>query len=131
MIMAFLFLKASRLMQTILQHQVWIAFAVTFLAGLATVIDIDEVFIGFIFQAAQLSPVIFQFGFSAGAMVYVSLTEILNKSMASFRQVFEPKFGFALGTFVFLFGSILILLLDHFIPNPHQILELNRAAELE
>ena len=51
--------------------------------------------------------------------------------MASFSQVFEPKFGFALGTFVFLFGSILILLLDHFIPNPHQILELNRAAELE
>jgi len=63
MMMAFLFLKWSMAMHTILQHQVWIAFAVTFLAGLATVIDIDEVFIGFIFQAAQLSPVIFQFGF--------------------------------------------------------------------
>lgn len=83
------------------------------------------------FRQPSYHLLFFSLAFSAGAMVYVSLTEILNKSMASFSQVFEPEFGFALGTFVFLFGSILILLLDHFIPNPHQILELNRAAELE
>jgi ZIP family zinc transporter len=38
MMMAFLFLKWSMAMHTILPHQVLIAFAVTLLAGLATVI---------------------------------------------------------------------------------------------
>ncbi len=115
-------------MQTILQHQVWIAFAVTFLAGLATVIGGALVLF---FRQPSYRLLSFGLAFSAGAMVYVSLTEILNKSIASFSQAFDPKFGFAFGTFAFLSGVIFVLLLDHFIPNPHETIEPNNAAEIE
>ena len=72
-------------MQTILQHQVWIAFAVTFLAGLATVIGGALVLF---FRQPSYRLLSFGLAFSAGAMVYVSLTEILNKSIASFIFIF-------------------------------------------
>ncbi|WP_306670263.1 zinc transporter ZupT [Acinetobacter sp. YH12103] len=65
----------------------------------------------------------FGLAFAAGAMIYVSLTEILNKSIASFSLAFDEKTVFAFGTFAFLLGVILVLLLDHFVPNPHETVE--------
>ena len=115
-------------MQIILSHQVLLAFAVTFLAGLSTVIGGALVLF---FKQPSYRVLSFGLAFAAGAMIYISLTEILNKSIASFSQAFEPKYGFALGTFAFLLGMILVLLLDRFIPNPHQILEPKHAAEIE
>ena len=128
MVMAFLFLKWSMAMHTILPHQVWIAFAVTFLAGLATVIGGALVLF---FRQPSYRLLSFGLAFSAGAMVYVSLTEILNKSIASFSQAYSVDYGFAFGTFAFLFGVILVLLLDRFIPNPHEAIEPKNAAEIE
>lgn len=128
MMVAFLFLKWSMAMHTILPHQVLIAFTVTFLAGLATVIGGALVLF---FKQPSYRFLSFGLAFSAGAMVYVSLTEILNKSIASFSQAFEPKWGFAFGTFSFLLGVILVVLLDRFIPNPHQTIEQNNTVALE
>ena len=126
--MTFLFLKWGMSMQIILSHQILLAFAVTFLAGLSTVIGGALVLF---FKQPSYRVLSFGLAFAAGAMIYISLTEILNKSIASFSQAFEPKYGFALGTFAFLLGMILVLLLDHFIPNPHQTLEPKYAAEIE
>ena len=126
--MTFLFLKWGMPMQIILSHQVLLAFAVTFLAGLSTVIGGALVLF---FKQPSYRVLSFGLAFAAGAMIYISLTEILNKSIASFSQAFEPKYGFALGTFAFLLGMILVLLLDRFIPNPHQTLEPKHAAEIE
>lgn len=107
-------------MDTLLLHQVWVAFGVTLLAGLATVLGgILVVF----FKQPSYRFLSFGLAFSAGAMIYVSLTEILNKSIHSFSLAFDDKTGYAFGTLSLLLGVILVLILDRCIPNPHETIE--------
>lgn len=107
-------------MDTLLPHQVWVAFGVTLLAGLATVLGgILVVF----FKQPSYRFLSFGLAFSAGAMIYVSLTEILNKSIHSFSLAFDDKMGYAFGTLSLLLGVILVLILDLCIPNPHETIE--------
>lgn len=90
-----------------------IAFAVTLAAGLATVVG------SFLVLASKKpSPRLLAFGlaFAGGAMVYVSLSEILNKSIAAFNSVYHERLGFTYGTLAFLAGVFAIVLLDHVIP---------------
>jgi zinc transporter, ZIP family len=98
---------------------VWIALAVTLAAGLAT--GLGSLMVVF---SKKPDPRLLAFGlaFAGGAMVYVSLSEILNKSIASFTAAFDPRLGFTYGTLAFLGGVVLILLIDHLVPNPHQSL---------
>ena len=101
-------------------HTLFIAFSVTLAAGLATVFGSLLVF-----TSKKPNPRMLAFGlaFAGGAMVYVSLSEILNKSIASFSLSYGDKLGFSFGTLAFLAGILLIVLLDRLIPNPHQGLE--------
>lgn len=108
--------------------QVWIAFSVTLLAGLATLIG--GLLILF-FKQPSYRMLSFGLAFSAGAMIYVSLTEILNKSVDSFSQVFASNQAFAMGTFTFFMGMILVILLDKCIPNPHVLIEKQTNIELD
>lgn len=100
--------------------QIWIALSVTLLAGLATLVG--GLLILF-FKQPSYRMLSFGLAFSAGAMIYVSLTEILNKSIDSFSQVLASNQAFGLGTFTFLLGMVLVILLDKFIPNPHVLIE--------
>ncbi|MBJ6981721.1 zinc transporter ZupT [Luteimonas sp. MC1572] len=99
-----------------------IALAVTTGAGLATGL-------GSLFVFAQKKPnarlLAFGLAFAGGAMVFVSLSEILNKSVWSFSQGYGPRLGFSYGTFAFLAGVGLIMLVDHLVPNPHERLEVD------
>jgi ZIP family zinc transporter len=97
-----------------------LALAVTVGAGMATVLGSVLLF----FSRAP-SPRLLAFGlaFSAGAMVYVSLSEILNKSIASFAGLHGPDHGFVFATLAFLAGIFLIALIDHMVPNPHECLD--------
>lgn len=106
-------------------HHVLIALTVTIIASLATVVGGALVLF-----FKQPSPRLLSFGlaFAGGAMVYVSLTEILNKSVASFSSAFNPKLGFSFGTFSFLLGIILVLLLDRLVPNPHETIEPSKLS---
>ncbi len=81
-----------------LDSNVIMAFLITLFAGLATVLGSALVF----FQKTP-SPRVLAFGlaFAGGAMVYVSLTEILNKSSESFAQHVGDA-GFTYATFAFL-----------------------------
>lgn len=101
-------------------HTLLIAFSVTVAAGLATVFGSLLVF-----TSKKPNPRLLAFGlaFAGGAMVYVSLSEILNKSIASFSVSYGDKLGFSFGTLAFLGGVLLIVLLDRLIPNPHQGLQ--------
>ena len=112
-------------MDTIMSAQVLLAFTVTLLAGLATVVGGALVIFT---KKPSYRFLSFGLAFAAGAMVYVALTEILNKSIASFSQFADEKMGFALGTLAFLVGIGIVLLLDRFVPNPHQTLEKQQAA---
>lgn len=96
-----------------------VALGVTAAAGLATALGSFLV----LFSRAP-SPRILSFGlaFAGGAMVYVSLSEILNKSIASFAKAYGDKMGFTFGTLAFLAGLGLIALIDHIAPNPHESL---------
>ncbi|MBS7456627.1 zinc transporter ZupT [Coralloluteibacterium stylophorae] len=97
-----------------------IALAVTTAAGLATS------FGGLlVFASKTPNPRLLSFGlaFAGGAMVYVSLTEIFGKSVLAFGQAFGDRLGFTYGTLAFLAGVLLIVAIDHLIPNPHERLE--------
>lgn len=74
-------------------HNVWTALAVTLAAGLAT--GLGSLMVVF---AKKPNPRLLAFGlaFAGGAMVLVSLSEILNKSIASFSNAYNDKLGFHL-----------------------------------
>lgn len=105
---------------------VLMAFGITLAAGLATVLGSALVF----FQKTP-SPRVLAFGlaFAAGAMVFVSLTEIFGKSVDSFSEVSSA--GFSWATAAFLTGLLAILALDRLIPNPHEILDVNDPRFLD
>ena len=98
---------------------VLIALAVTLAAGLATALGSLLVIF-----AKGPNPRLLAFGlaFAGGAMVYVSLTEILTKSVASFTLAFDARLGFAWATFAFLAGLLLVMVIDILVPNPHDVL---------
>ena len=87
---------------------VLVALGVTLAAGLAT--GLGSLLVIF---ARSPNPRLLAFGlaFAGGAMVYVSLSEILNKSIASFTVAYGAKMGFTCATLAFLglfFGRNLI-----------------------
>ncbi|MFC4727933.1 zinc transporter ZupT [Coralloluteibacterium thermophilus] len=94
-----------------------LALAVTTAAGLATGLG------GLlVFASRTPNPRLLAFGlaFAGGAMVYVSLTEILTKSIEAFTLGFGDRFGFTYGTLWFLGGVLLIVAIDRLVPNPHE-----------
>ncbi|HRF83882.1 MAG: zinc transporter ZupT [Xanthomonadales bacterium] len=98
---------------------VLIALGVTLAAGLATALGSLLVIF-----ARGPNPRLLAFGlaFAGGAMVYVSLTEIFTKSVASFTLAFDPRLGFTYATFAFLAGLLLVMAIDMLVPNPHDTL---------
>lgn len=94
------------------------ALSVTLLAGLATLIG--GILVLF-FKKPSYRTLSFGLAFSAGAMVYISLTEILNKSIDSFAQVMS--YGHAYATGAFLLGMVAVIVLDRCVPNPHALIE--------
>ena len=96
------------------------ALAVTTAAGLATGLGGLLVFTTRTPNARMLA---FGLAFAGGAMVYVSLTDILGKSIDAFAGAFGDGRGFSYGTFAFLAGVLLIVVIDRLIPNPHERLE--------
>ena len=97
-----------------------VALGLTTAAGLSTVLGGALVLF-----SRKNNPRLLAFGlaFAAGAMVYVSLAEILPKATAAFTLTTGARTGMALGTVAFIAGLLLILAIDHFIPNPHDRLE--------
>lgn len=102
--------------------QILLALAVTTAAGLATALGSVLV----LFSKAP-SPRMLAFGlaFAGGAMVYVSLAEILNKSIESFELAYGDPRGFSFGTLAFLAGVLLIVVIDRLVPNPHESLKVD------
>ena len=98
---------------------VLVALAVTLAAGLATALGSLLVIF-----AKGPNPRLLAFGlaFAGGAMVYVSLTEIFAKSVASFTLAYDARLGFTFATFAFLAGLLLVMAIDMLVPNPHDTL---------
>ena len=92
------------------------AFGITLAAGLFTVLGS-----GLVMFSKTPNPRVL--AFAGGAMVYVSLTEIFNKSSEAFAQVYDKDKAFAAATLAFLAGMGAIALIDHLVPNPHETLD--------
>ncbi|MFL1462573.1 zinc transporter ZupT [Roseococcus sp. DSY-14] len=95
---------------------VGLAFAVTAAAGLCTLLGALLVA-----RADRGDPRLLPLAlaFSGGAMVYVSLVEILPKGAAALAQEWDDRGGYALATGFFFLGVGLLVLLDRLVPNPH------------
>lgn len=96
------------------------AFGIALAAGLFTVLGS-----GLVMFSKTPNPRVLSFGlaFAGGAMVYVSLTEIFNKSSEAFGQVYDKDKAFAAATLAFLVGMGVIALIDRVVPNPHETLD--------
>lgn len=105
-----------------------VAFLVTTAAGLATLVG------GFIVLATKKPNarlLAFGLAFAAGAMVFISLTEILTKSSLAFGSVYGADLGFTYSLLWFLAGLILIAAIDRIFPNPHERLSMDPALAKE
>lgn len=101
-------------------YDVLIAFGLCAGAAAATMIGCFSIFM----TKSGPSPRLLAFGlaFAGGAMVYVSLVEIFQKSYASFGESYLDKSAYGYATLALFAGVGLVLLLDKLIPNPHHAL---------
>lgn len=101
-------------------ENLWLAFALTTAAGMAT--PAGSLLVVF---SRRPDPRLLAFGlaFAGGAMVYVSLAEILDKAIASLTVGHGERLGLTYATLWFLAGILLVALLDHVVPNPHETLD--------
>lgn len=95
---------------------VLIAFGICMFAALTTVLGAL-----ILFRAKEANPRLLSFGlaFAGGAMVYISLVEIIVKSQLAFAADVPPKEAYALSTLAFFCGVGLVVALDRLLPNPH------------
>ncbi len=99
----------------------WIAIILTTFAGLST--GIGSV-MAFFTKHTNFRFLSVATGFSAGVMLYVSFTEILEKASDSLGEVLGVKTGNWITALSFFAGIGVILLIDRFIPNaenPHEV----------
>ncbi|MBS4759796.1 MAG: zinc transporter ZupT [Clostridium sp.] len=96
----------------LVEHHHIIAFALTLIAGLATIIGGS---VSFFVKRSNLRMLAIGLGFSAGVMIYMALTEILKDSKEFTTMFFGNKA--ALITFLGFFAGIIIAaLIDYFLP---------------
>lgn len=90
-----------------------LALLMSLLAGLATVVG---GFLTFFIKRTNIKGLSIGLGFSAGVMIFLSFTEILKSSTLMLTQYF-PKHANWVVFCGFLFGMIVAILIDYFIPD--------------
>lgn len=104
-----------------MQEPVLIAFLLTLLAGLSTGVGSA---IAFFARKPKVGFLSFGLGFSAGVMVYISLVEILRKSIDSIATGCSARLAGWIGVGSFFLGMIITALIDRVVPdyeNPHEV----------
>jgi ZIP family zinc transporter len=108
----------------------WPAIALTTFAGLATGVGSA---IAFFAKQTNYRFLSIATGFSAGVMLYVSFTEILQKAAAAIGQTHSAHWANWLTALGFFGGIVGILLIDLLIPhaeNPHEVRSDDEVEEL-
>jgi zinc transporter, ZIP family len=102
-------------------HIVLRAFGLTLFAGMATAIG---GFIAFFAKRTNTTFLSYSLGFSAGVMIFISFTEILNQARLVFSGSFDLKTSAWLTFISFIIGFIFTAVIDKILPkkeNPHEI----------
>lgn len=93
----------------------WLALSLTFLAGAATLIG---ALLATMRQFTSRAAMAVSLGFSAGAILYVSLTDIIGKSLDSFTALYDsPNLAYGMMALAFFGGVGLMVLVDRLIPG--------------
>lgn len=103
-----------------MEHNVWLAFGLTLLAGLSTGIGSA---VALFARRSNMSVLSAALGFSAGVMIYVSFVELLAGGQALLQEQHGRVLGSWLAVGAFFGGILLILTIDFLVPaheNPHQ-----------
>lgn len=109
---------------------VWVAFGLTLLAGLATGIGSA---IAFFAKRTNYRFLSLSTGFSAGVMLYVSFVEIFVKGATALSTAYGDYWGHWANAASFFGGMVLIALIDNLIPsaeNPHETHSEEESAPL-
>ncbi|MCB4822120.1 zinc transporter ZupT [Roseicella aerolata] len=103
-----------------------VALGVTVLAGLSTVLGSLAVA-----RADRADPRLLAvaLAFAGGAMVYVSLVEILGKAAVGLTAEHGLRWGHGLATLAFFGGVLVVIGLDRLVPNPHPDVAVTSPAE--
>ena len=97
-----------------MNSQIILPLLLTLFAGMSTLLG---GFMTFFVKRNNLKALSIGLGFSAGVMVYISLTELLKSSSIMLLALFSEKIS-SLITFIFFFIGILIaIMIDYFIPD--------------
>jgi len=107
---------------------IWIAFSLTLLAGLATGIGSLLAFFASTTNTKFLSLAL---GFSAGVMIYVSMIEIIVKARTSLVSALGLEPGNWVTVAAFFGGMLVIALIDRLVPsqgNPHELKKVEDAG---
>lgn len=105
-----------------MQENVYLAFVLTIIAGLATGIGS---LIAFLVKDKSMKLLTFAMGFAAGVMLYVSFIEILPEAIHELTESYggDERKGTIYGVLAFFVGMGLVALIDKLIPhseNPHE-----------
>lgn len=92
----------------------WFALSLTFLAGIATTLGGVLATHRLLLRRGVLAVAL---GFSAGAMLYVSFTDILQKSYDAFAIGRSDTVAYAFMVCSFFVGTVFMVLLNRLIPN--------------
>ena len=110
-------------------NSVFIAFLLTLIAGLATGIGS---FIAFFAKKTNTRFLCLSLGFSAGVMIYVSMTEIFQQANKSLVLALGEKIGSIVNVIAFFCGIFIIAIIDKLVPseeNPHEIKKIEDINE--
>lgn len=98
----------------------WLALSLTFLSGIATILGGLLATHKLILKRGVMAVAL---GFAAGAMLYVSFTDILGKSLEAFGKGFDAQGAYGLMALAFFTGIAVMLVIDRVIPkdiNPNK-----------
>lgn len=105
------------------------AFLMTLIAGLSTGIGS---FIALFAKTKNTKFLSFALGFSAGVMIYISMTEIFQKANDSLSASLGVKDGLLVTSLAFFGGMLVVMFIDKFIPcknAPNEISCLKEGAK--
>ena len=98
------------------EHNIWLAFGLTMIAGLSTGIGS---LIALIAKRTNTNFLCASLGFSAGVMLYVSFMELMPTAKEELTQLLGEKTGTLSLLFAFFGGMGLIALIDFLVPDPN------------
>lgn len=94
--------------------QILLPLLLTLLAGMSTLLG---GFMTFFVKRDSLKVLSIGLGFSAGVMIYISLTELMKSSELMLVASFSPKVASLITFLAFFIGIFIAIMIDYFIPD--------------